>query len=366
MKDGANMSGGPVEKTEYHEKEIKIKTSLERTLNKEPDISKLKAPEKPKVREPCEDDDVSCDTNPHEVRDIYSMIGSQEINYDLLQMITNNFNTERMSYGGRLIGTGGFGEVFLGIFNNGYKVAIKRLKKMEEAAEIEKQFRTELDSLITYRHKNIVRLYGYSIDGPGKCLVYEYLCNGSLEDRLQRTGKTPPLLNAIRVSILQGTADGIAFLNKQGIIHRDIKSANVLLDENFSPKVGDFATARGGPRGNNTMAMSTQVVIGTSAYLAPEALHFDVSTKLDSYSFGIVILEIITGLPPLDQDREEKDLKSHVEENEVEDVLDMSGGEWNMDVVEKLLDISGKCTERTKKRRSNVGDILDELNSIKY
>ena len=308
-------------------------------------------------REPCETSDSSYD-------DIQSLedLHSQVIKYNILRRITDNFNQDLLLEGGRVIGNGGFGEVFLGIFPNGYKVAVKRLKDVEEK---ERQFQTELDSLTKYRHENIVSLFGYSVNGPAKCLVYEYLSNGSLEDRLMRKSNTPPLSVPLRLSIIKGTAKGIYFLNKQGIVHRDIKSPNVLLDENFIPKVGDFATVRGGaPRGSGTFEVSTSIVIGTSAYLAPEAFNFDVSTKLDAYSYGVIILEVLTGLPPLDQEREEKDLKSHVEENDICEILDESGGEWDDKVVAKLMRISERCTEMKKKKRVNIEDIMEELLAI--
>ena len=332
-------------------------------------------------REPCEMSDLSedkdniehlkpkrepCETSDDSYEGIQSLedltCNSQIIKYNILRKITDNFNQTSLAELGRVIGTGGFGEVFLGIFPNGYKVAVKRLKDAEEK---ERQFQTELESLTKYRHENIVSLFGYSIDGPAKCLVYEYLSNGSLEDRLMRKDNTKPLRVPLRLSILKGTARGIYFLNKQGIVHRDIKSPNVLLDENFVPKVGDFATARGGvPRGGGTYSLSTSIVIGTSAYLAPEAYNFDVSTKLDSYSYGIIILEVLTGLPPLDQDREEKDLKSHVEENDLCELLDESGGPWDDKVVVKLQSVAERCTEMKKKKRVNIADIIEDLMEI--
>lgn len=309
------------------------------------------------VKEPCETSDGSYD-------DIQSLedLHSQVIKYNILKKITDNFNLDPLAESGRMIGTGGFGEVFLGIFPNGYKVAVKRLKDVEEK---ETQFQTELDSLTKYRHENIVSLFGYSVNGPAKCLVYEYLSNGSLEDRLMRKDGTKALTIPLRLSIIKGTAKGIYFLNKQGIVHRDIKSPNVLLDESFTPKVGDFATVRGGaPRGTGTFEVDTSKVIGTSAYLAPEAYHFDVSTKLDAYSFGIIILEVLTGLPPLDTNREEKDLKSHVEDNEICDILDESGGEWDDKVVGQLMSISDRCSDMKKRRRANIADIIEDLMAV--
>ncbi|XP_052784337.1 interleukin-1 receptor-associated kinase 4-like [Mya arenaria] len=313
-------------------------------------------------KEPCESSDVVLTSPSSTNSDIYKLIGPQrQMDYSILQHITDNFKPGELVQGGRVIGSGGFGEVYLGVFENGHKVAVKKLKNVDE---VDKQFRTELEALTKHRHKNIVCLYAYSVNGPDKCLVYEYLCNGSLEDRLHRRGNTPPLSVKVRLSILSGTAEGIVFLNEQGIVHRDIKSPNVLLDEDFNPKVGDFATARAGPQGNTTAPMSTRVVIGTSAYLAPEAMNFDVSTKLDSWSFGIIILEMLTAAPALDSTREEKDLKSYTEENDMYELLDNSGGEWPKHVVAQLTDISERCSQRRKKQRVNVVDILSELQAL--
>lgn len=311
----------------------------------------------PGNREPCEASDVSSMSSSSK-SEIYRLIGPhKQIGYDVLKHITDNFHVGDLAQGGRVVGTGGFGDVFLGLFDNGLKVAVKRLKDVDE---VDKQFQNELENLTKYRHQNIVCLYAYCVEGPARCLVYEYMVNGSLEDRLHCRGGTPPLTVSTRLQILTGTAQGIAFLNGQGIVHRDIKSANVLLDEDFQAKVGDFATARGGPQGNATVPLSASVVIGTSAYLAPEAMNFDVSTKLDAFSFGIVILEVLTALAAMDTDREDRDLKSHVEENGIEDMLDNSGGKWPDGVVDKLYRIFEKCTYK-KKQRANVTDIIVEL-----
>nr|QID75734.1 interleukin-1 receptor-associated kinase 4 [Sinohyriopsis cumingii] len=290
---------------------------------------------------------------------------TQCVPYSCLAAITDNFNSDCISKGGRVIGRGGFGTVYLGLFRNGYKVAVKSLHEVKDV-NAEKQFITELQALSKYRHDNIVFLLGYSVNGPNKCLVYEYMCNGSLEDRLLRKNNTPSLPGKLRLSIASGTGHGIHYLNSLGIIHRDIKSANVLLDENFTPKVGDFATVRTGPMGCGTTAVQTTLVIGTSAYLAPEAYHFDISTKLDSYSFGVVLLEIITGLPALDQDRDEKDLKSYVEEHEEDltSLVDKSVNDWSEDTVEALYKIATRCLEHKKKIRVNVGDILEDLDAL--
>ncbi|KAK3095175.1 hypothetical protein FSP39_011056 [Pinctada imbricata] len=289
--------------------------------------------------------------------------GSTVIKYSVLRDHTNNFCNRSISEGGNVIGCGGFGTVYLAIFSGDYKLAVKKLKNTEDPIML-KQFETELNTLSTYKHENIVELLGYSIDGPDKCLVYEYMLNGSLEDRLLCMNGTAPLSWQLRLEIAYGTAKGISYLNDKGMIHRDIKSANVLLDEHFTPKVGDFATARLAPSGCGATTAKTTLVIGTSAYMAPEAIRFDISSKLDSFAFGVVLLEILTGLPPNDPNRSEQDLLSFVEENidsSVEDLLDKKAGPWCVDTADKLYQISLQCTETSKKKRVTVNQILTEL-----
>lgn len=294
--------------------------------------------------------------------------GSQAINFNTLRHYTDNFNTKEVSEGGNVIGCGGFGTVFLGVFPNGYKVAVKVLKNADDLTQ--KQFETELNSLTKFRHKNIVLLLGYSVDGPNKCLVYEYMINGSLEDRLCCFDGTQPLFWKLRVQISKGTARGISYLNGRGVVHRDIKSANVLLDEDFTPKVGDFATVRSAPSGAGSTVAETALVIGTSAYMAPEAVRFDISAKLDSFAFGVVLLELLTGLPPNDTRREEADLWSYVQENcddddeNIDDLLDKQAGEWDPKVAASLFTIAKKCLFDKKKTRALVADILPELERL--
>lgn len=292
--------------------------------------------------------------------------GSQAIKYAVLQHHTNNFNNNPASQGGNVIGRGGFGTVYIARFPSQYIVAVKKLKDPEDPV-MQKQFETELQTLANYHHENIVELVGYSIDGPAKCLVYEYMPNGSLEDRLHCLNGTPPLSWQLRLEIAFGTAKGIVYLNDCGIVHRDIKSANVLLDEKFVPKVGDFATARLAPSGSSSTVASTKLVIGTSAYMAPEAIRFDISAKLDSFAFGVVLLEILTGLPPSDNTREESDLLSHVVENVEESIIplvDPRAGCWCRQTADDLYMIALSCLKDRKRERALVKDILPDLQKL--
>ncbi|XP_033760967.1 interleukin-1 receptor-associated kinase 4-like [Pecten maximus] len=290
---------------------------------------------------------------------------SREMSYSMLQYFTKNFAELDVSKGGNMIGCGGFGVVFIAESPHGCKAAVKQLRHPGDPL-MEKQFQTELEKLSKFRHENIVSLLGYSIDGSKKCLVYDYMPNGSLEERLGCFRKTEPLPWKRRLEIALGTARGIAFLNTEGEVHRDIKSANVLLDENFVPKVGDFATVRTGPTGSSTTAVETMQVIGTSAYMAPEAIRFDVSAKLDSFAFGVVLLEVLTGLAPNDPRREEADLWSYVQEKcdddgEIEELLDKSAGDWKTDIAIALYVIAQKCLHERKRKRALVVDILPDL-----
>ncbi|XP_076435988.1 interleukin-1 receptor-associated kinase 4-like [Babylonia areolata] len=295
----------------------------------------------------------------------------QTIPYAMLGGVTNNFNDDPLEKGGNLIGSGGFGMVYLGKFHNGFKVAVKYLKQTGQMKQEDliKQFENEVKTLSTYRHHNVVHLLGYSIDGPSQCLVYQYLPNGSLEDRLARLQGTPPLSANMRLKIVKGTASGIQYLNDSGYVHRDIKSANILLDSEFTAKVGDFATVVSAPSGDSKTIAMASVVIGTPAYLAPEAMSFDVSTKLDCYSFGVVLLEVITGLAAQDSQREEVTLTSHIMENvedpaEIHDYVDQSAGTWADGIIDKLYDISMRCLTHLKKRRPNVKAIRPELEAL--
>ncbi|XP_064605167.1 interleukin-1 receptor-associated kinase 4-like [Liolophura sinensis] len=285
----------------------------------------------------------------------------QHIPFRDLEEITGGFNEIPYLSGGRMIGKGGFGMVHLGVDRDDRKVAVKVLKNQTDT--LRKQFRTEVDTLSRLKNENLLTLLGYSCDGPKSCIVYDYMVNGSLEDRLSCKNGTPPLSAEVRISICKGSASGIAFLNSLGYIHRDIKSANILLDKDFVPKLGDFATTRLGPSGDGHTQAETSILIGTSAYLAPEAHNFDVSAKLDSFSFGVVILELITGLPAYDAKREERDLRSHVLEN-CEDIMmmvDRYGGDWIEGSVRTLYSVARRCLASQKRKRALVKDVFQEI-----
>ncbi|WKY06887.1 hypothetical protein Q1695_006790 [Nippostrongylus brasiliensis] len=208
--------------------------------------------------------------------------------YSELQSATSNFSDEN------ILGKGGYGVVYVGEWKH-TKIAIQR-ERLRQSLQ-------ELRTLAKFRHDNILPLYAFSLDGPEPCLVYQFMSNGSLEDRLLCRRGTAPLSWPQKKEIADGTARGLHFLHSIGsvpIIHGDVKSANILLDRHLEPKLGDFGLSRDGKVEADADEKSPLIashVKGTLAYLPPEFITNRIlSTKLDVYSFGIVLLEICTGM----------------------------------------------------------------------
>ncbi|XP_045613589.1 interleukin-1 receptor-associated kinase 4 [Procambarus clarkii] len=299
--------------------------------------------------------------------------GFTHFNYSLMKEMTNTFSDVPVDLGGCKLGEGAFGIVYMAkIFQGGRekKVAVKRLNSGE--IKVKEQFKTEIEVLSRCIHENLLALEGFSCDGPDWCLVYAYMPNGSLQDRLACAGGSEPLDWRIRVNIGEGAARGIVHLHTyqhRPLVHRDIKSANILLDSNFTPKVGDFGLVHLGGSGTHTRTLiKTSTVFGTSAYMAPEAFRGDISVKMDTFSFGIVLLEMLTGLPSYDEEREGCDLLSYVQESEaeVEELLDAKAGAWDMDIASHLFTLAGLCTEAKKKRPTMVQALYNYSHIINH
>nr|XP_043624948.1 proline-rich receptor-like protein kinase PERK15 [Erigeron canadensis] len=198
-----------------------------------------------------------------------------------------------------LLGQGGFGYVHKGVLPSGEKVAIKQLKI--GSGQGEREFQAEVATISRVHHKHLVSLVGYCTYGLQRMLVYEFVPNNTLEFHLHGDGHD--LLNFdMRMKIALGSAKGLAYLHEDcqpKIIHRDIKSANILLDTNYEPKVADFGLARF--TADTDTHVSTRVM-GTFGYLAPEyALTGKLTEKSDVFSFGVMLLELITGRRPIDK-----------------------------------------------------------------
>lgn len=211
--------------------------------------------------------------------------------YEQLVEATNNFNSDC------LLGEGGFGNVYKGFIKSiDQTVAVKVLNR--DGAQGTREFFAEILMLSMVQHPNLVMLIGYCADGAHRILVYEFMANGCLESHLLEIGEDKePLDWKTRMKVAEGAARGLEYLHNganPAIIYRDFKSSNILLDENFNPKLSDFGLAKIGPV-EGQEHVSTRVM-GTFGYCAPEyAATGQLSVKSDIYSFGVVFLEIISG-----------------------------------------------------------------------
>ncbi|KAK9926305.1 hypothetical protein M0R45_023543 [Rubus argutus] len=193
------------------------------------------------------------------------------------------------------LGHGGFGPVYKGLMPNGIEVAVKKLSL--DSRQGVREFTNEVKLLLRVQHKNLVMLLGCCVQGPEKMLVYEYLPNKSLDYFLFDKSKSPSLDWMTRFRIIMGVARGLLYLHEEAperIIHRDIKASNILLDEKLNPKISDFGLARLFP-GEDTH-LNTFRISGTHGYMAPEyAMHGYLSVKTDVFSYGVLVLEIVSG-----------------------------------------------------------------------
>ncbi|XP_069484119.1 interleukin-1 receptor-associated kinase 4 [Ambystoma mexicanum] len=292
----------------------------------------------------------------------------QMFSFNKLLKITGNFNDKPVSAGGHKLGEGGFGVVYKG-YDRDKIVAVKKLTTMVDVSiqELKVQFDQEIQTLTMCRHENLVELIGFSSDGDHHCLVYMFMSNGSLLDRLACLDGTPPLSWSVRYSIAQGTANGIHYLHENHHVHRDIKSANILLNDAFVPKVSDFGLTRAFEKCSRTVM--TERIVGTTAYMAPEALRGEITIKSDIFSLGVVFLEIITGLPPVDENRDPQlllDIKEEIEDEEktVSDYLDEKMEDCDSSTGEKMYSIASQCLHQLKNRRPDIKKVIQDLEKL--
>ncbi|XP_041650932.1 interleukin-1 receptor-associated kinase 4 [Cheilinus undulatus] len=291
--------------------------------------------------------------------------------YHELMRITGNFDDRSISDGGCRLGEGGFGTVYRGLLND-KPVAIKKLNPMDDISidELRVQFNQEIQTLRALKHDNLVDMVGFSCDGQHPCLVYALMSNGSLLDRLACLDGSLPLSWRQRCLIAEGAARGLEYLHNNHHVHRDIKSANILLDEKFVAKISDFGLTRASPKKTST-TMMTERIVGTRAYMAPEALRGEITAKSDVFSFGVVLLEILSGLPPAAENQEPQflmdiryDIDDEDEEITLEDFLDKKMGDWELSQVQSFYSLASNCLHDRKNRRPVIKQVLMEIKGV--
>ncbi|CAH1438449.1 unnamed protein product [Lactuca virosa] len=193
------------------------------------------------------------------------------------------------------LGEGGFGPVYKGVLETGQEIAVKQLSRTSEQGYDE--FYNEVVCVAKLQHRNLVKLVGYCMDGDERILIYEYMSNKSLDLLLFDETKSCMLDWGQRFCIINGIARGMLYLHQDSrlrIIHRDLKAANILLDHDMNPKISDFGLAR--EFEGNQITAKTKKVVGTYGYISPEyVLHGRFSVKSDVFSFGVLVLEIVSG-----------------------------------------------------------------------
>ncbi|KAK2577976.1 hypothetical protein KPH14_008411 [Odynerus spinipes] len=288
------------------------------------------------------------------------------VSYGELEVATNNWLKHNM------LGKGGFGIVYRGVWKN-TNVAIKKLEQRgpdsDESYVIQlQQSLKEIEILNSCPHENILPLYAYSLGGQAPCLVYQLMKNGSLEDNLLLKHRSRPLSWLQRHEIAKGTARGLQYLHtigKKPLIHGDIKSANILLDKNYEPKIGDFGLAREGEKD----FMKVSKIHGTRPYLPDDFLYGrQLSTKVDTYSYGIVLFELATGFPAYDDTRPQKKfLKEFIdsfEDQYLPLLIDKKAGEEDKQVYSNLIVLGKWCTNRMAQNRPEMELVFRKLDDL--
>ncbi|XP_057976108.1 putative leucine-rich repeat receptor-like serine/threonine-protein kinase At2g19230, partial [Malania oleifera] len=281
----------------------------------------------------------------------------RQFTYSEVLKVTKNFE--------RVIGKGGFGTVYHG-YLDGTQVAVKMLSP--SSVQGYNEFRNEAELLMRVHHRNLTSLVGYCNEGTSIGLIYEYMSNGNLGDYLSGITNANAFSWEERLWIAIDAAQGLEYLHngcKPIIVHRDVKSSNILLNKEFQAKIADFGLSRAFPTEGGTH-VSTRV-IGTPGYLDPE-YHLTnwLNEKSDVFSFGIVLLEIITGRPAIGRDAE----KTHIirwvspllENGDVRNILDPRlPREFDINSVWKAIELAMACVSQTSPQRPTMNYVVMEL-----
>ncbi|KAF8083191.1 hypothetical protein N665_0789s0010 [Sinapis alba] len=289
---------------------------------------------------------------------------------DELSDVTDNYGSKA------LIGEGSYGRVFHGVLKSGTASAIK---KLDSSKQPDQEFLSQISMVSRLRHENVIALVGYCVDGPLRVLAYEYAPNGSLHNVLHgRKGVKGALRGPVmtwqqRVKIAVGAARGLEYLHEKvnpQVIHRDIKSSNVLLFDDDVAKIGDFDLSNQAP--DMAARLHSTRVLGTFGYHAPEyAMTGTLSTKSDVYSFGVVLLELLTGRKPVDHTlpRGQQSLVTWATPKLSEDKVKLCVdarllGEYPSKAVAKLAAVAALCVQYEANFRPNMSIVVKALQPL--
>lgn len=259
-----------------------------------------------------------------------------------------------------------------GKLRDGREVAVKRL--YENNYRRVAQFMNEIEILTRLRHKNLVTLYGCtSRRSRDLLLVYEYIPNGTVADHLHGDrSKSSPLTWPVRMSIAVETASALAYLHASDIIHRDVKTNNILLDDNFCVKVADFGLSRLFPNDVTHVSTAPQ---GTPGYVDPEYHQcYQLTDKSDVYSFGVVLIELISSMPAVDINRHRHEINlanlavHKIQKCEFDELIDPSFGHKSDAEVKRMTiavaELAFRCLQQDKEMRPTMDEVLEELKII--
>ncbi|PRQ24495.1 putative protein kinase RLK-Pelle-WAK-LRK10L-1 family [Rosa chinensis] len=292
--------------------------------------------------------------------------GVQVFSYAELEEATENFNPAKE------LGDGGFGTVYYGKLHDGRVVAVKRL--YENNFKRVEQFMNEVEILTRLEHQNLVKLYGCTSRRSRELLlVYEYISNGTVADHLHGKRMESGFLSwPVRLSIAIETADALAFLHRNDVIHRDVKTNNILLDDDFCVKVADFGLSRLFPNDQTHVSTAPQ---GTPGYVDPEYYQcYQLTDKSDVYSFGVVLIELISSLQAVDTNRHRHDINlanmaiNKIQNHLVNELVDPLLG-YDKDYSVRIMatavaELAFRCLQQEKDMRPTMEEVLEGLKAI--
>ncbi|CAL5338833.1 unnamed protein product [Camellia sinensis] len=299
-----------------------------------------------------------------EGRSVY--FGVPVFSYTELEEATNNFDPSKE------LGDGGFGTVYYGKLQDGREVAVKRL--YEHNYKRVRQFMNEIEILTRLRHRNLVTLYGCTSRLSRELLlVYEYIPNGTVADHIHGDrAKDRPLVWSIRMSIAIETASALTYLHASDIIHRDVKTNNILLDNNFCVKVADFGLSRLFPNDVTHVSTAPQ---GTPGYVDPEYHQcYQLTDKSDVYSFGVVLIELISSMTAVDISRHRHEINlanlaiNRIQHRAFNELIDPSLGFESDSSIERMTtmvaEVAFRCLQLEKEMRPTMEEVLRALKEI--